>query len=200
MAIFRTADFDWVQSIRAANIEDLSQNLLRAFNLFARPFPEGRALELIRPIIAAAVLLSERIMIEADDLWTIELEGVTGTSEDDFYDNLEDFDLKPVGTFAALQASAPIDSIKQRLSLDVIKDRLKKLCVVTPALRYRHIQPHGEEYGEVVQKVKPQVLVSLKEIPWSENTVATYAVHDELMFYSMAKSLGLVQEPLATQK
>lgn len=200
MAIFRTADFDWVQSIRAANIEDLSQNLLRAFNLFARPFPEGRALELIRPIIAAAVLLSERIMIEADDLWTIELEGVTGATEDEFYDNLEDFDLKPVGTMAALQASAPLDSIKQRLSLDVIKDRLKKLCVVTPALRYRHIKPHGEEYGEVVQKVKPQVLVSLKDIPWKENTVAEYAVHDELMFYNMSRSLGLVQEPLATLK
>lgn len=139
-------------------------------------------------------------MIEADDIWTLELEGVTGAGEDDFYDRLETFDLKPAGTLAALHDSAPLDSIKQRLSMDVIKERLKKLCVVTPALRFQHIKTQGEGYGELVQLVKPQVLVALKEVPWPENKIAEYALSDELVFYNMARSLGLVQEPLATQK
>lgn len=197
-AIFRTADFGWVQSSRTAKIEEVSQTLRRAFQVFARPFPEGRALELIRAIVAAAVRLNEHIMIEADDIWTLELEGET-ESEAGFYDNLEDFDLKPVGTLAALADSAPLDSIKRRLSLDEIKKRLKKLCVVRPALRYQHIQPEGEGYGELVDVVKPQVLVALKEVPWPKEVVSKHILPDELVFYTMAKSLGLIQEPLERQ-
>lgn len=197
-AIFRTANFDWVQSNRTAKIETVSQDLRRAFNVFARPFPEGRALELIRAIVAAAVRLNEHIMIEADDIWTLELEGLTG-SEDDFYDNLEDFDLKPVGTLAAFGDSAPLDNIKRRFALDVIKQRLTKLCVMTPALRYQHIKPQGEEYGELVHVVKPQVLVALKEIAWPDQVLSEHVLPDELVFYTMAKSLGLIQEPLERQ-
>ncbi|KAG6354629.1 hypothetical protein INS49_004647 [Diaporthe citri] len=197
-AIFRTADFDWVQSHRTAKIEELSQDLRRAFQVFARPFPEDRALELIRAIFAAAVRLNEHIMTEADDIWTLELDGVTG-SEDDFYDNLEDFDLKPVGTLEALGHSAPLDNIKTRFSMDEIKKRLTKLCVMTPALRYQHIQPTGEEYGEHVHVVKPQVLVALEEVPGSEEVISEHVLPDELMFYKMAESLGLVQEPLERQ-
>lgn len=198
-AIFRTADFEWVRSNRTAKIEELSETLRRAFQVFARPFAGGRALELIRAIVAAAVRLNEHIMIEADDIWTIELEGVTG-SEDGFYDDLEDFDLKPVGTLAALEDIAPLDSIKRRLSLLEIKRRLKKLCVMTPALRYQHIQPEGEEYGELVHVVKPQVLVALKDIPWKDEVIPQHVHHDELMFYKMAESLGLSVEPLERQQ
>lgn len=162
--------------------------------MFARPFPDGRALELIRDIVTAAVELNEHIMVEADDLWTIELEGVAG-SEDDFYDNMTDFDLKPVGTISALQDNAPLDAITRRLNMDLVKARVKKLCVVAPALRYQHIQPQGEGYGDVVHLVKPQVLVAIKEI-LPANVMAEYVLHDELVFYSMAKSLGLIPEPL----
>ncbi|KAI7779321.1 hypothetical protein LA080_000992 [Diaporthe eres] len=197
-AIFRTADFDWVQSSRTAKIEEISQTLRRAFQVFARPFPEGRALELIRAIVAAAVRLNEHIMIEADDIWTLELEGETG-SEAGFYDDLEDFDLKPVGTLAALADSAPLDNIKTRLSLDEIKKRLKKLCVMTPALRYQHIHPEGEGYEELVDVVKPQVLVALKEVPLPNDVTSEHILPNELVFYTMAKSLGLIRRPLERQ-
>lgn len=171
---------------------------MRAFRVFARPFSEGRALELIRAIVAAAVKLNEQMIIEADDIWTIELQSVIG-SEDEFYDNLDDFALKAVGTDVGLEDNAPLGSLKTRFSLDVIKERVKKLCVVRPALRYRHVEPHGEGYGDVVHQVRPQVLVALKELPWPEGTIAVYTLHDETVFYDMAKSLGLVTEPLEKQ-
>ncbi|KKY31879.1 hypothetical protein UCDDA912_g08168 [Diaporthe ampelina] len=196
-AIFRTAEFDWVQSNRTAKIEAKSQDLLRAFHLFARPFADGRALELIRDIVTAAVQLNERIIIEADDLWTIELEGSTG-SEDDFYDNMADYDLKPVGTLTALRDNAPLNTIARRLNMDLVKQRVKRLCVVTPALRYQHVHPQGEWYGDVAHVVKPRVLVALKEIT-PAGTLIQASLHDELVFYSMAKSLGLIQEPLSNQ-
>lgn len=166
--------------------------------MFARPFPEGRPLELIRPIVEAAVRLNEHIMIEADDIWTIELEGVNN-SEDDFYDKLEDFDLRPVGLLVALGDNTPLASIKNRFSMEMIKDRMKKLCVVRPALRYQHVEPDGESYGDPVHVVKAEVLVSLRQMPWPEGTISEYVIHEELVFYTMAKNLGLIPEPLETR-
>lgn len=166
--------------------------------MFARPFPEGRPLELIRSIVEAAVRLNEHTMIEADDIWTIELEGVN-VSEDDFYDKIDDFDLKPVGTLQDLGDNVPLADIKQRFSMDMIKDRMKKLCVVRPALRYQHVEPDGESYGDPVHVVKAEVLVSLKQMPMPEGTMAEYVMNQELVFYTMAKNLGLIPEPLETR-
>lgn len=189
-----------MRTIRAAKIEQLSQTLKRAFQVFAKPLGEDRTLQLIRKIVTAAVELSEHIMIEADDIWSIELEGVTGSDEDDFYNNLNDFQLKPVGSFDDFKNSAPLNTLTQRFSLDEIKTKIQKLCVVTPALRFQHIQSDGESYKEVVHKVKPQVLVALKAAASSEEGQDEYVYPDEQVFHNMAKSLGLIQDPLVTQE
>lgn len=167
--------------------------------MFARPLGEEKTLQLTRKIVTAAVALSERIMIQADDIWTIELEGVAG-SEEDFYNNLDDFELKPVGSFDDFANSAPLKTLTERFSLDDIKARIQKLCVVTPALRFQHIEPDGESYMEVVHKVKPQVLVALKSGASTEEGQDEYVCPDELVFHNMAKSLGLIQDPSATQE
>lgn len=167
--------------------------------MFARPLGEEQTLQLTRKIVTAAVALSERIMIQADDIWTIELQGVTG-SEDNFYDNLDDFELKPVGSFDDFANSAPLNTLTQRFSLDEIKARVKKLCAVTPALRFQHIEPDGESYMEAVHMVRPQVLVALKSGASTEEGQDEIVYPDELVFHNMAKSLGLIQDPSATQK
>lgn len=188
-----------MKTIRAAKIEELSQYLKRAFNVFAKPLGEENTLQHTRKIVTAAVALSERIMIQADDIWAIELQGVTG-SEDNFYNNLEDFELKPVGSFDDFANSAPLNTLTQRFSLDEIKARVKKICAVTPALRFQHIEPDGESYMEAVHVVKPQVLVALTSGASSEEGQDEYVSPDEAVFYNMAKSLGFIQDSSATQE
>lgn len=186
-------------TIRAAKIEGLSQFLKEAFKVFAKPLGEENTLQHTRKIVTAAVTLSERIMIQADDIWTIELQGVTG-SEDNFYNTLYDYDLKPVGSFDDLAKIAPLDTLAERFSLEEIKARVKKLCVVTPALRFQHIEPHGESYMEAAHMVKPQVLVALNSGASTEEGQDEDVRPDEAVFYNMAESLGFTQNSSATQE
>lgn len=162
--------------------------------IFARPMPKDRQLELMQNIVAAAVRLNEHIQIEADDIWTLDLYGATGENPDHFYNNIKEFDLKPVGTTIALRDSAPLDTISDRLDPEVVRDRVKLLCVVSPALRYKHIREDGRGYQDTANLVRPQVLVALQQLPPAEGEREPAAAQPhERIFFTMAKQKGYVQ-------
>lgn len=189
--MFRTAKFEWVESNRAASIASLSDDFRKAFTRFTSPMPKGRPLELIQNIVVAAVELNEHIMIEADDIWTLKLYGSIGNN-DEFYDKMENYNLIPVGPAVALRDNSPLDTIKDRLSLDVIKGRVKPLCVVAPALQFEHIEPDGNDYKDVENLVAPRVLVALSEIPAAQDEAEPGpAPPDEVVFFTLARNMGL---------
>ncbi|KAJ0124445.1 hypothetical protein J7T55_005783 [Diaporthe amygdali] len=187
-AVFRTADHSWLRSARNAKTDELCQLLVRVFKVFARPLGEDGAHQLARKIIAAAVELNEHMMIEADDIWTLDLDQIIGP-ETDFHSRLSDMDLKSVATVTALRDNSPLDSIRSRLATGVIKQRVEALCVVAPAFRYRHISREGYEYQDPVTLVKPQVLVALNEVSLAVPAQDGAAL--ESPFFVMAQSLGL---------
>lgn len=192
-ALFRTAKHSWVESTRAAKIEQLSKDLIKVFQVFVNPMADGTALALARRIFTAAARLNEYTMTEANDIWTVDLQEISGTDQD-FYNKLEDMDLKPLGTATALRDNLPLENIRSRLGPDVIKQRLTKLCVVSPGIRFHHIAPGGDEYQAPVNLVKPRVLVSLREAdppPHNIANVDDQASHGDMVFYTMAQSLGL---------
>ncbi|KAL1851302.1 hypothetical protein Daus18300_012607 [Diaporthe australafricana] len=188
-ALFRTTKHSWLDKTRAAKVEQLSKHLVKVFQVFVKPMADGAALALARRIFTAAARLNEYMMTEANDIWSVDLDGVTGTDQD-FYNNLDDMDLKPLGTHTALRDNLPLENIRSRLGPDLIKQRLTKLCVLSPAIRFRHIAPEGDGYQAPVTLVKPLVLVSLSEADGVEN-IHDQASHGDMIFYTMAQSLGL---------
>jgi len=188
--IFRTAQFDWVEQSRAARIEQISGILQNAFVIFARRIPRAQRMELTRNIVTAAVRLNEHIQIEADDIWTVQLSDLTGENDDHFYNNMEDFDMKPVGTTIALRDNAPLETISERLNPDEVRGRVEMLCVVSPALRYQHIEGDGLSFKDTADLVKPQVLVALQQLPRAAGEEDPAAAEpDELVFFNLAKSM-----------
>ncbi|KAI3395959.1 hypothetical protein diail_598 [Diaporthe ilicicola] len=97
-------------------------------------------------VITPAVMLNEYMMTEKNDIWSVDLDGNTGSDDDHFYIRLDDMELKLVSTAAVLRDNLPLDGIRSRLALDLIRQCLTKLCVVSPALRYQHIRPEGNGY------------------------------------------------------
>lgn len=192
-AIFRTGKFEWIGNNRATSIAALSDRLQRAFTRFTKPMPEGRPLELIRSIVVAAVELNEHIMIEADDIWTLRMYGAIAGG-DEFYDKMENYNLTPVGSTLGLRDNSPLGTIKQRLSLDIIKERVRPLCVVAPALQFEHIEPDGNDYKDVENLVAPRVLVAVEEIPTAQDEKDPGPARpDEAVFSTLAANMGLLQ-------
>lgn len=191
--MFRTAKFEWIENARAASIASVSDQLRKMFRPFTSPMPEGRPLQLIGNIVVAAVELNEHMMIEADDIWTLRLYGAIAEG-DDFYEKMENYNLTPVGNTVGLRDNSPLDTIKQRLSLDVIKTRVKPLCVVGPALQFEHIEPDGNAYKGVENLVAPRVLVALTELPPAQGEEEPGpAPPDEVVFATLARNMALSQ-------
>lgn len=142
-------------------------------------------------IVEAAVRLNEHIMIEADDLWTIQLYGLAGG---DFHASIKDFDLRPAGTAAAVRDSGPLDTISDRFSPQDLQNRVRPLCIIAPALRVQQIDGEQGTYQASVDLVKPRVLVSLRQpAPAAGAQVPPPGPPEELIFYTLAQNMGLVK-------
>ncbi|POS71444.1 hypothetical protein DHEL01_v210163 [Diaporthe helianthi] len=195
-ALFRTAKFDWLEQSRAASIEQVSRVMLASFNGFSRPIPSSQRLGLTRNIVAAAVRLSEHMMIEADDIWSIQMTGFTsGNQGSDFYTRMKEFDLKAVGTTHALRDNVPLETMSDRFNAQELRNRIRPLCTVAPALRYQRINGDGNDYDDSVFLVKPRVLVALSQAPppaQGQQTPAA-APPEEEIFYTLARNMGLVR-------
>lgn len=182
-ALFSTKDHPWLASQRAAKIEELAAQLLRAFSVFAKILPD--AINLTRNIISHAVRLNEDMMHESQVTYTVDLE-TSNSSDDEFYENLNDMTLSAVNTDSGWPVKVE-SAMKGMLESDIWR-HLYKICAIEPALRSQSWSGSDAldlQYGPVKTEVKSNVAVG-----WALNR--NNPPGKESMFYIMARSLGFV--------
>ncbi|KAL2292568.1 hypothetical protein FJTKL_09516 [Diaporthe vaccinii] len=181
--LFSSKDHPWLASNRAAKIEELAAQLLRAFRVFANILPD--AISLTRNIISHAVRLSEYMMHESQVTYTVDLE-TSSSSDDEFYENLNNMTLSAVNTDSGWLVKVE-SAMKDMLESD-IRRHLYKVCAIEPALRSQSWSGSDAldlQYGPVKTEVKSTVAVG-----WALNR--NNPPEKESMFYIMARSLGFV--------
>ncbi|KAK7698781.1 hypothetical protein SLS64_012263 [Diaporthe eres] len=181
--LFSTKDHPWLASQRAANIEELAAQLLRAFSVFAKILPD--AVDLTRNIISHAVRLNEDMMHESQVTYTVDLE-TSDSSDDEFYENLNNMTLSAVNTDSGWPVK--VESAMKGMVESDIRRHLYKICAIEPALRSQSWSGSDAldlQYGPVKTEVKSNVAVG-----WALNR--NNPPGKESMFYIMARSLGFV--------